>query len=115
MSEISDMIQRLCPDGVEYRKLGEVVNCLSLSARRRGLATLCVPFPSSSPEGPLQESLSLRGICRTACATSLSARRVGPCILFEAPGLTAFGLFPHKSLQEQAPDGLARKKPSALR
>ena len=24
MSEISDMIQRLCPDGVEYRKLGEV-------------------------------------------------------------------------------------------
>ena len=28
MSEISDMIQRLCPDGVEYRKLGEVVNCL---------------------------------------------------------------------------------------
>ena len=36
MSEISDMIQRLCPDGVEYRKLGEVVNCLSLSARRRG-------------------------------------------------------------------------------
>ena len=36
MSEISDMIQRLCPDGVEYRKLGEVVSCLSLSARRRG-------------------------------------------------------------------------------
>ena len=26
MSEISDMIQRLCPDGVEYRKLGEVGN-----------------------------------------------------------------------------------------
>ena len=24
MGEISDMIQRLCPDGVEYRKLGEV-------------------------------------------------------------------------------------------
>ena len=24
MSEISDMIQRLCPDGVEYRKLGEL-------------------------------------------------------------------------------------------
>ncbi|MGM9767422.1 MAG: restriction endonuclease subunit S [Candidatus Cryptobacteroides sp.] len=24
MSEISDMIQRLCPDGVEYRKLGEI-------------------------------------------------------------------------------------------
>ena len=24
MSEISDMIQRLCPDGVEYKKLGEV-------------------------------------------------------------------------------------------
>ena len=24
MSEISDMIQRLCPDGVEYRKLEEV-------------------------------------------------------------------------------------------
>ena len=54
-----------------------------------GLATLCVPFPSSSPEGP--------------------------CKLFEAHGLTAFGLFPHKSLQEQAPYGLARKKPNALR
>ena len=24
MGEISDMIQRLCPDGVEYRELGEV-------------------------------------------------------------------------------------------
>ena len=24
MSEISDMIQRLCPDGVKYRKLGEL-------------------------------------------------------------------------------------------
>ena len=24
MGEISAMIQRLCPDGVEYRKLGEV-------------------------------------------------------------------------------------------
>ena len=24
MGEISDMIQRLCPDGEEYRKLGEV-------------------------------------------------------------------------------------------
>ena len=36
MSEISDMIQRLCPYGVEYRKLGAVVNFLSLSARRRG-------------------------------------------------------------------------------
>ena len=95
MGEISDMIQRLCPDGVEYRKLGEVVNCLSLSARRRG--------PCKNP--------SLRGMCRTACATSLSARRAGPCKLFDAHGLAAFGL----SLQEQAPDGLARKKPSALR
>lgn len=36
MSEISDMIQRLCPDGVEYRKLGEDVNCL---------------FPFRSPQG----------------------------------------------------------------
>ena len=26
MSEISDMIQRLCPDGVEYRKLGEFIS-----------------------------------------------------------------------------------------
>ncbi len=25
MSEISDMIQRLCPDGVEYRKLGDFI------------------------------------------------------------------------------------------
>ena len=29
MSEISDMIQRLCPDGVEYRKLGEVCSVVS--------------------------------------------------------------------------------------
>ena len=29
MSEISDMIQRLCPDGVEYRKLGEVVKIMN--------------------------------------------------------------------------------------
>ena len=50
----------------------------------RGLATLRVPFPF-----PLAA-----GICRTACATSLSARRVGPCKLFEAHGLTAFRLFP---------------------
>lgn len=56
-----------------------------------------------------------RGICRTSCDTSLPPRRRGPCKLFEAYGLTAYGLFPHKPLQEQAPDGLARKKPSALR
>ena len=29
MSEISDMIQRLCPDGVEYRKLGEIVKIMN--------------------------------------------------------------------------------------
>ena len=61
------------------------------------------------------EFLPLRGICRTSCATSIPPRRRGPCKLFEAHGLTANGLFPHKPLQEQAPDGLARKKPSALR
>ena len=33
MSEISDMIQRLCPDGVEYRKLGEV--CEILDSQRK--------------------------------------------------------------------------------
>ena len=31
MSEISDMIQRLCPDGVEYRKLGRLSHCSTLS------------------------------------------------------------------------------------
>lgn len=35
----------------------------------RGFATLRVPFP-----WPL-----VAGICRTVCATSLSARRGGPC------------------------------------
>ena len=54
-------------------------------------------------------------ICRTLCATSPAPCRRGPCKLFEAHGLTAFGLFPHKALQEQAPDGLVRKKPSAAR
>ena len=44
----------------------------------------------------------LFGICRTSCATSLPPRRRGPCKLFEAHGLTADGLFPHKPLQEQA-------------
>ena len=34
MSEISDMIQRLCPDGVEYRKLGEGCSAVLLSLRR---------------------------------------------------------------------------------
>lgn len=36
-----------------------------------------------------------------------SPRRRGPCKQFEAHGLTAYGLFPHKPLQEQAPDGHA--------
>lgn len=61
------------------------------------------------------ENPSLSGISHAARAFSLPARRGGPCKQFEAHGLTAYGLFPHKSLQEQAPDGLARKKPSALR
>ena len=54
-------------------------------------------------------------ICHTSCATSPAPCRRGPCKLFEAHGLTALGLFPHKALQEQAPDGLVRKKPSAAR
>ena len=53
------------------------------------------------------------GISLAARAFSLPACRGGPYKQFEALGLTAFGLSPHKSLQEQAPDGLARKKPSA--
>ena len=51
-----------------------------------------------------------RGICRTLCATSIPPRRRGPCKLFEAHGLTAFGLFLHKSLQEQAPVRACTKK-----
>ena len=70
-----------------------------------GLATLRVQLPS-----PLAA-----GISHAARAFSLSARRGGPCKLFEAHGLTAFGLFSYKSLQEQAPDVLVRKKPSASR
>lgn len=62
-----------------------------------------------------KKSEDRRGICRTLCATSIPPRRRGPCKLFEAHGLTAYRLSPHKPLQEQAPDGLARKKPSALR
>ena len=58
----------------EYSVL-QLCACLFPYRSLLGLATLRVSFPSSSPEGPLQESLSLRGICRTACATSLSARR----------------------------------------
>ena len=34
----------------------------------------------------------------------------GPCKLFEAHGLTAYGLFPHKPLQEQAPVRACTKK-----
>lgn len=54
------------------------------------------------------------GLCSLRCAFPFCSPQ-GPCKQFEAHGITAFGLFQHKSLQEQAPDGLARKKPSALR
>ena len=58
------------------------------------------------------ENLSPRFRRAVGAPTSLPARRGGPCKRFEAHGLTAFGLFPHKSLQEQAPDVLARKSPA---
>ena len=45
MSEISDMIQRLCPDGVEYRKLGEV--CL----RQKGIAITAQQMKDLHKEG----------------------------------------------------------------
>ena len=35
MSEISDMIQRLCPDGVEYRKIKDVVKSISTGLNPR--------------------------------------------------------------------------------
>ena len=82
MTEISDMIQRLCPDGVEYRKLGEVVNCLSLSARRRGpcknpslsvgFAALRAPHPFPLVAWALANYLKL-----TALRESLSLRDLG--------------------------------------
>ena len=59
-----------------------------------------------------KKSEDRRGICRTSCATSIPPRRRGPCKLFEAHGLTVYGLFSYKPLQEQAPDGLARKSPA---
>ena len=71
----------------EIKKPG--VSQASVAAEREGLCSLRCAFPFCSPQGP--------------------------CKQFEAHGITAFGLFQHKSLQEQAPDGLARKKPSALR
>jgi hypothetical protein len=55
-----------------------------------GFAALCAPHPFLLARGALANNLKLKV-------------------------LTAFGLSPRKSLQEQAPDGLARKKPSALR
>ena len=56
------------------------------------------------------ENPSLSGISHAARAFSLPARRGGPCKQFEAHGLTAYGLFPHKSLQEQAPVRACTKK-----
>ena len=35
MSEISDMIQRLCPDGVEYRKIKEIAEVGTGSSDRK--------------------------------------------------------------------------------
>ena len=55
-----------------------------------GLATLRVPFPFPLAAWALANYLKLTA-------------------------LRPLGFSPHKSLQEQAPDGLARKKPSALR
>ena len=80
----------------------------------------CLPYLESLGDLPhfvrhISGSLPEGEICRTLCVTSPAPCRRGPCKLFEAHGLTALGLFPHKSLQEQAPDGLARKKPSAAR
>lgn len=61
-----------------------------------------------------KKSEDRRGICRTSCVTSLPPRRRGTCKLFEAHGLTAYGLFPHKSLQEQAPVRVLHEKSPAL-
>ena len=82
MSGISDMIQRLCLDGVEYRKLGEIVNFLSLSARRRGpcknpslsvgFAALRAPHPFPLAAWALANYLKL-----TALRESLSLRDLG--------------------------------------
>lgn len=57
-----------------------------------------------------KKSEDRRGICRTSCATSIPPRRRGPCKLFEAHGLTAYGPFPRKPLQEQAPVRACAKK-----
>ena len=52
----------------------------------RGFAALRASHPSPLAAGAL-------GISHASRAFSLSARRGGPCKLFEAHGLTAFGLF----------------------
>ena len=65
--------------------------------------TKSVSHPSPLDAGAL-------GISHAARAFSLPARRGGPCKQFEAHGLTAYGLFPHKSLQEQAPVRACTKK-----
>ena len=38
MSEIKELIERLCPDGVEYKKLGEVAKCYSGATPKTGVA-----------------------------------------------------------------------------
>ena len=38
MSEIKKLIDRLCPDGVEYKKLGEVAKCYSGATPKTGVA-----------------------------------------------------------------------------
>ncbi len=38
MSEIKKLIERLCPDGVEYKKLGEVAKCYSGATPKTGVA-----------------------------------------------------------------------------
>ena len=61
MSEISDMIQRLCPDGVEYRKLGRLSHCstlsilLTMTSARRHLRSggRAGPYPEAASVHPI--------------------------------------------------------------
>ena len=39
MSEIKKMIERLCPNGVEFKKLGDVANCYSGATPKTGVAS----------------------------------------------------------------------------
>ena len=45
MSKLQELIQRLCPDGVEYKKLGEIVSVLRGKRLTKNELTLNGQYP----------------------------------------------------------------------